>query len=113
MTTRPLLDPRFGFESWWKDFKCLAKRKVYKPYCEAYWIKNRLAEQASHIMLYTQWRFEQEDIQYRPGPKPFLRAGGWDEWTPAPPAPKPKDWLQEYAEHEKKAVPMPKHLRTK
>ena len=111
MPTRSLISPDFGFDTWWKDFRCLPKRKVGKPWCKAFWIRNKLAQQATHIMLYTLWRLEEEpNLQYFPGPKPFLNAGGWDDWKPFA-KPKPKDWLQEYAEHEKRAVPMPANLR--
>ena len=113
MTTRSLIDPLHGFDKWWRTLPP-SPRKVGKPWCKKEWVRRNLASEASHIITYTEWRSEQDDWpQFMPMPKTFINAAGWIDWEPPTAKPKPKDWLQEYAEHEKKAVPMPKHLRSK
>ena len=113
MPVRPLIDPRFGFDTWWKSYQCPTDRKKDKRYCEDFYIKNRLAEQATHLLLYTNWFMEQRSMTFRPGPKPFLRAFGWENWEPPTPKPVQKTWLEEYSEHEKHCTKPSAEIRAK
>ena len=113
LPVKSLLDPLHGFLDFWKAWpRC--DRKVGMPQAKAKWIKLECANNAMHIIMHVEYlktTKQWQDPELIPLVCTYLNQQRWLDWEPPTAKPKPKDWLQEYAEHEKRAVPMPAHLR--
>ena len=113
--SRPVIDPAHGFEDWWKAWPA-STRKAAKKQCFEKWKSRGFASSATHIRMHTEWMKTQADWLKNNGeficaPMVYLNQERWSEWTPPAPKQPEKHVLLVMAEHAKRAVPMPAHIR--
>jgi hypothetical protein len=112
MPVKSLLSPLHGFQDFWNSQP--PGYKIARPQCEKKWKQLKCCDVAMHILMHMEYLKTTDKYQRGiiPNPLTYLNQQRWLDWEPET-KPKKPDWLQEYAEHEKRAVPMPANLRRK